>query len=137
MGRLQYSISRTPQIRSWVSFVFHSSYSVAERLKLCHTLLVMAERSSFVILRYEDGVPWMASCAQCQHKFFTPVIFSRDLLRAKHYLLEKFDLHQCKEEPFPIVFRPADRVEKPTSESHPAPTLEPIAQSPVNTPFAA
>ena len=41
----------------------------------------------------------MASCAKCQLKFFTPATFAHDSVGAELYLLDKFDLHECGEEP--------------------------------------
>ena len=41
----------------------------------------------------------MASCAKCQYKFFTPYDFRRDRVGAELYLLDKFDLHECRDEP--------------------------------------
>lgn len=49
----------------------------------------------FVIVRYEGKVPAMASCAKCQLKFFTAT-FARDPVGAEVYLLDKFDLHECR-----------------------------------------
>jgi hypothetical protein len=43
----------------------------------------------------------MASCAKCQYKFFTPLDqldLHRDPVGAELYLLNKFDLHECREE---------------------------------------
>jgi hypothetical protein len=53
----------------------------------------------FVIVRHEGKLPAMASCAKCQLKFFTPATFARDPVGAEVYLLDKFDLHECREEP--------------------------------------
>jgi len=58
----------------------------------------MAERS-FIVLKYEGKVPAMASCSECQRKFFTPATFSRDSSEASQYLLGKFDMHVCAVEP--------------------------------------
>ena len=52
-----------------------------------------------VIVRHEGKVAAMASCAKCQLKFFTPATFARDPVGAELYLLDKFDLHECREEP--------------------------------------
>jgi hypothetical protein len=71
---------------------------MAQPLKLCQTVRVMADRT-LIILRYEGEVPAMASCAQCQRKFFTPPTFLRDRIEAERYLLNKFDQHECQEEP--------------------------------------
>ena len=57
----------------------------------------MAERSFVIALKYRDQVPSMASCAKCQYKFFTPSDFRRDRIGAELYLLDKFDLHECRE----------------------------------------
>lgn len=51
--------------------------------------------SRFVIVRFEDQVPAMASCARCERKFFTPATFARDAVGALEYLGHKFDLHVC------------------------------------------
>jgi len=62
-------------------FEFHSCGSSARR---------------FVIVRYEDKIPVLASCAKCEHKFFTPSsTFARDPIGAEQYLVAKFDLHRC------------------------------------------
>jgi hypothetical protein len=49
----------------------------------------------FVILRYERRVPVLASCAQCERKFFTPPTLARDAGGAEEYLGQKFEVHQC------------------------------------------
>ena len=54
--------------------------------------------SRFVIVRYEDKVPAMASCHKCDRKFFTPATLARDAIGAEEYLGQKFDVHQCLEE---------------------------------------
>jgi hypothetical protein len=52
----------------------------------------------FAILKHKDKVPAMASCANCQRKFFTPSrIFECDPIGAEQYLANKFDLHRCQE----------------------------------------
>jgi hypothetical protein len=51
--------------------------------------------SRFVIVRYEDKVPAMASCIKCERKFFTPASLARDAVGAEKYLGQKFDAHQC------------------------------------------
>jgi hypothetical protein len=52
----------------------------------------------FVIVRYEGKVPVMASCAKCEHKFFTPSsTFAPDAIGAEQYLVHKFDPHRCEE----------------------------------------
>jgi hypothetical protein len=71
---------------------------LAQRLELCQTVRVMAERD-FVLLRHHGKVPAMASCAKCERKFFTPNIYSRDPVGAHEYLLSKFDRHDCEEKP--------------------------------------
>ena len=53
----------------------------------------------FVIVRHEGKLPAMALCAKCQLKFFTPATFARDPVGAELYLLDKFDLHECRQEP--------------------------------------
>ena len=57
----------------------------------------MAERSFVIVLKYRDQVPSMASCAKCQYKFFTPSDFRPDRIGAELYLLDKFDLHECRD----------------------------------------
>jgi hypothetical protein len=53
------------------------------------------DRRFFIILRYEGRVPVLASCAQCERKFFTPLTLARDAVGAEEYLGQKFDAHQC------------------------------------------
>ena len=57
----------------------------------------MAERNFVIVRKYRDQVPSMASCAKCQYKFFTPSDFRRDRISAELYLLDKFDLHECRD----------------------------------------
>lgn len=57
----------------------------------------IAERS-FVILKYVNEIPALASCSKCQHKFFTPNSYHNDRGGAEKYLLRKFELHKCHEE---------------------------------------
>ena len=52
----------------------------------------------FVIARYEGRVPAMASCAQCERKFFTPTTLARDAIGAEEYLGHKFAEHDCPKE---------------------------------------
>jgi len=54
----------------------------------------MAERT-FVILQYAGKVPAMASCTQCQRKFFAPNTYRDDPIGAEQYLVEKFAAHDC------------------------------------------
>jgi hypothetical protein len=58
----------------------------------------MAERS-FVILKYGNNVPFLASCTKSQRKFFTPSSYHNDRRGPKQYLLGKFDSHQCERDP--------------------------------------
>jgi hypothetical protein len=51
----------------------------------------------FIIVRYEDRVPAMASCGKCDRKFFTPTTLDRDAIGAEEYLGRKFDVHECEE----------------------------------------
>jgi len=51
----------------------------------------------FVIVRYAGKVPVMASCANCERKFFTPTTLARDVVKAEEYLGRKFDVHECAE----------------------------------------
>ncbi|MGA8345278.1 MAG: hypothetical protein WB781_25330 [Candidatus Sulfotelmatobacter sp.] len=55
----------------------------------------MVERS-FVILKYVNKVPTMASCTKCERKFFTPTAYQGDRVGAEQYLRGKFDLHKCE-----------------------------------------
>jgi hypothetical protein len=57
----------------------------------------MVERS-FVILKYVNQVPSLASCSKCQRKFFAPTAYQRDRIGAEQYLQGKFDAHRCAEE---------------------------------------
>ena len=57
-----------------------------------------AERD-FVVMRYKNQVPAMASCAKCQCKFFTPNTYYNDGVGALEYLRSKFDWHECNGEP--------------------------------------
>jgi hypothetical protein len=51
-----------------------------------------------VIVRYERKVPVMASCSNCERKFFTPTLmFERDAVGAEQYLAHKFDMHRCEQ----------------------------------------
>jgi len=59
----------------------------------------MAERASFIVLRYVNKTPSLASCAKCQRKFFTPNTYYNDPAGAEQYLRDKFDLHDCSEAP--------------------------------------
>ena len=58
---------------------------------------IMADRA-FIILKFVKGTPSLASCAQCQHKFFTPNTYYRDPLGAERYLRGKFETHECADE---------------------------------------
>ena len=50
-----------------------------------------------IIVRYEGKVPAMASCTNCQRKFFTPTAPASDAVGAEEYLGRKFDTHDCEE----------------------------------------
>jgi hypothetical protein len=50
-----------------------------------------------VTVRYEGKVPAMASCTNCQRKFFTPTALASDAVGAEEYLGRKFDWHDCRE----------------------------------------
>jgi hypothetical protein len=52
---------------------------------------------SFIILKYQNKVPAMATCAKCLHKFFTPNSYYNDHVGAEEYLRGKFDLHMCQD----------------------------------------
>jgi hypothetical protein len=45
----------------------------------------MADRR-FIILWYVGAVPAMASCTNCQRKFFSPATLLRDAIAAESYL---------------------------------------------------
>jgi hypothetical protein len=70
---------------------------------LCHTVQVMPERK-FVILKYVQKVPFLASCTKCGCKFFTPDNYQHNpkILgkpeQAEEYLRSKFDQHECIED---------------------------------------
>jgi hypothetical protein len=68
-----------------------------ETYSCCSTLRIPAWHNDrrFIILRYEDRVPVLASCAQCERKFFTPPTLARNAVGAEEYLGQKFDVHQC------------------------------------------
>ena len=70
---------------------------MAQCLKLCQTIPAMAERL-FVILKYQNKIPTMASCAKCARKFFTPSDRWRDGRDAEEYLRDKFAQHECTKE---------------------------------------
>src|SRR5208282_288926 len=54
----------------------------------------------FVVLKWKDQVPYLASCARCGHKFFTPNgRFRNDPVGAEEYLRDKYVRHECKTEP--------------------------------------
>ena len=59
----------------------------------------MAEPASFIVLRYVNKTPCLASCAKCQRKFFTPNTYYNDPGGAEQYLRDKFDLHNCSDAP--------------------------------------
>jgi hypothetical protein len=63
-------------------------------MKINQTVPAMAERN-LVLLRYQDKVPAMASCAKCLRKFFTPNTYHNDEVGAHEYLMSKFDRHDC------------------------------------------
>jgi len=59
----------------------------------------MADQTSLIVLRYVNKTPSLASCAKCQRKFFTPNTYYNDPVSAEQYLRDKFELHDCSEEP--------------------------------------
>ena len=59
----------------------------------------MADRTFLIVLKYVNKTPSLASCAKCQRKFFTPNTYFNDPKGAEQYLLDKFDFHDCSEEP--------------------------------------
>ena len=66
----------------------------------CATLFpAMADQTSLIVLRYVNKTPSLASCAKCQRKFFTPNTYYNDPVSADQYLRDKFELHDCSEEP--------------------------------------
>jgi len=54
---------------------------------------------AFVILKFVGRTPTLASCAKCQRKFFVPESYYGDVLGADEYLQDKFDRHDCPEQP--------------------------------------
>jgi hypothetical protein len=58
----------------------------------------MADRTTFVILRFVSKTPSLASCTNCHRKFFTPDTYYDDPYAAERYLRTKFDLHDCLDE---------------------------------------
>jgi hypothetical protein len=72
---------------------------MASLLRLCHTVLVMPERS-FVILRGQSSR--YGCCAKCQLKFLTPSESWRDRVGAEKCLRDKFAVHKCLEVPFSL-----------------------------------
>jgi hypothetical protein len=64
----------------------------------CGTLLSVMADHTFVILKYTDKIPSMASCTKCQRKFFVPTSLGSDPGLAEQYLLEKFARHTCPNE---------------------------------------
>jgi hypothetical protein len=63
--------------------------------KDCVTLFLVMTARRFVVLKYERDVPAMASRAGCKLNFFTPSELRHDREGAEHYLLGKFNLHDC------------------------------------------
>jgi len=57
----------------------------------------MAEPAVFIVLRYVNKTPSLASCAKCQRKFFTPNTYYNDPGGAEQYLRDKFELHDCSQ----------------------------------------
>jgi hypothetical protein len=57
----------------------------------------IAERTSFIVLKYVNKNPSLASCTACQRKFFTPNTYYNDPGGAEQYLRDKFDLHSCSD----------------------------------------
>ena len=51
--------------------------------------------AGFIVLKYVNRTPSLASCARCQHKFFTPASFYNDPDGAEQYLRGKFKTHNC------------------------------------------
>ena len=58
----------------------------------------MADRADFIVLKYVNKTPSLASCVKCQRKFFTPNSYYSDPVGADQYLRTKFDLHNCLED---------------------------------------
>ena len=50
-----------------------------------------------MILRWVNKVPAMATCSQCNLKFFTPQRYATDPFGAEEYLKSKFEEHLAKE----------------------------------------
>jgi hypothetical protein len=55
----------------------------------------MANQTTFIVLRFVNKTPSLASCTKCQRKFFTPNSYYNDPVSAEQYLHTKFDLHHC------------------------------------------
>ena len=58
----------------------------------------IADHTAFVVLRSVNKTPSLASCTNCQRKFFTPSSYYNDPYRAEQYLRTKFDLHDYFEQ---------------------------------------
>ena len=58
----------------------------------------MADRADFVVLKYVNKTPSLASCVKCRRKFFTPNSYYSDPVGAEEYLRTKFDRHNCFED---------------------------------------
>jgi hypothetical protein len=55
----------------------------------------MTDSTAFIVLKYVNKTPALASCGKCQRKFFTPNSYFNDPFGAEEYLRGKFDLHDC------------------------------------------
>jgi hypothetical protein len=55
----------------------------------------MVNDINFQILKYQRKSPILATCRECQVKFFTPSEMMKKAGRAESYLLSKFRAHMC------------------------------------------
>ena len=62
---------------------------------LWHTIGKMRERR-FLILKYMQKTPSLATCEGCHVKFFTPLDLMGESRKAEEHLLDKFASHKCK-----------------------------------------
>jgi len=86
---------------AFTSIPLHGTPDMQWRSPLeCATLFpAMTERTSFIVLKYVNKTPSLASCTKCHRKFFTPNTYYNDPGGAEQYLSEKFDVHSCSEDP--------------------------------------
>jgi hypothetical protein len=68
----------------------------------------MAERK-FVILKYMQKTPSMASCGACHLKFFVPMELVDDPAGAEEHLRQKYVEHKCRPLLFNQVFQQEEK----------------------------